>query len=102
MSIGLPVTTVCRLFSTLCDRMYGKTSPMPVRKKMSKSPSARRSRIAGAMCSCGIEHPLEHLAEVGLVLIRLGRQDPLPDAALLEQLDRQVVEVDLADLYARV
>ena len=44
-----------------------------------------------------VEHPLEHLAEVGLVLIRLGSKDPLPDPPLLEQLDRQVVEVDLED-----
>src|SRR5690606_9194644 len=43
-----------------------------------------------------VQHPLEHLAKVVLVLVWFGLEDPLPDAALLEDLDGQVVEVDLA------
>ena len=97
MSIGLPVTTDCRLFSTLCERMYGKTSPIPVRKKMSKSLLREPVADRRGDVQLRVEHPLEHLAEVGLVLLRLDGQDPVPYPPLLEQLDRQVVEVDLED-----
>ena len=47
-----------------------------------------------------VEHALEHLAEVVLVLVGLDGEDALPDAALLEDLDREVVEVDLANVDA--
>ena len=77
--------------------MYGKTSPMPVRKKMSKSPSSMLGADRRRDVELRVEHALEHLAEVVLVLVGLDLEDALPDAALLEDLDRQVVEVDLED-----
>ena len=45
-----------------------------------------------------IEHVLEHLEEVGLVHRRLGREDALPNIALLEQVDAKLVKVDLGTL----
>ena len=47
-----------------------------------------------------VEHALEELAEVVLVLVGLRGQYPLPDAAFLEDFDGQVVEVDLANADA--
>jgi len=44
-------------------------------------PWSRHHRIARAMCICGVEHALEHLAEVRLVLLGLDGEDPVPDTA---------------------
>ena len=81
--------------------MYGKTSPIPVRKKMSKSTVREPVTDRRGDVQLRVEHALEHLAEVGLVLIGLDSQDPIPHTPLLEQLDRQVVEVDLEDRRRR-
>ena len=64
---------------------------------MSKSPSAILVADRRRDVQLRVEHALEHLAEVVLVLVGLDGQDALPHAALLEDLDGQVVEVDLED-----
>ena len=64
---------------------------------MSKSPSREPVADRRRDVQLRVEHPLEHLAEVGLVLLGLDGEDPFPDAPFLEELDRQVVEVDLED-----
>ncbi len=43
----------------------------------------------------GVEHPLEYLPEIGLILFWFDGKDLLPYLPFLEELNRKVVEVDL-------